>query len=150
MIFLIVIKSSTIIEIKPKGILSFYWLNSLKFSKNSFFCVDLIGLISIPPLLKNLPHISKWSTEKVSFTYKKVFSIQFSWNPPWFLRLNKKSKISFLLPAETFMLSDEFSKSFLIRSLYFSRYLQITKILMFLQWAITAMKRKNLWGWWAD
>ena len=32
---------------------------TVEFSKNSLFCVDLIGFISMPPLLKNLPHISK-------------------------------------------------------------------------------------------
>ena len=38
-----------------------YWLKSLKFLNIRFFEVDLIGLISIPPLLRNFPYTVKSS-----------------------------------------------------------------------------------------
>ena len=50
-----------------------------------------MGLISIPPLLKNLPHTSNFSCEYAFCNFENISSIHCSWNSP--LSLNEFNKL---------------------------------------------------------
>jgi len=57
---------------------NYFFFQDECFLKNNNFFEDLIGLISIPPLLKNLPHTSKSTFGYLFRSFKYIFSIHCS------------------------------------------------------------------------